>query len=123
GGEGFAPDDFGGRWLAAARPVAETDWVAIVQERYATAVAPAEEMRSELFLYAIAALAVGGGLIVIFWYFVTQALTERSRTGQRRGTPLSERSVTGRDTTRRDASHRETPVREAPPRDVISPVA
>lgn len=84
GTAGFAPSEYGGRWLAAARPVGNTEWIAIVQERYVTAVAPAEKMRSELLLYAIAALAVGGGLVVTFWYFVTQALTERSIPGVRR---------------------------------------
>ncbi|MGC1272679.1 MAG: serine/threonine protein kinase [Planctomycetaceae bacterium] len=85
----FAPFEYGGQWLAAARPVGDTEWIAIVQERYVTAVAPAEKMRSELFLYAVAALAVGGGLVVTFWYFVTQALTERSIPGVRRPAPTS----------------------------------
>ncbi|HEX6984870.1 MAG TPA: serine/threonine protein kinase [Planctomycetaceae bacterium] len=84
GQPGFAPEEYGGRWLAAVRPVAGTDWLAVVQERHAAAIAPAERMRSELLLYAVAALAVGGGLVVTFWYFVTQALTERSATGTRR---------------------------------------
>jgi hypothetical protein len=78
GGPGFAPGEYGGRWLAAARPVAGTKWLAVVQEPYELAIAPAERMRSDLLLYAVAALAVGGGLIVTFWYFVTQALTQRT---------------------------------------------
>ncbi len=78
GQPGFAPDEFGGRWLAAAHPVTGTDWLVVVQEQYGDAIAPAERMRSDLLIYAIAALAVGGGLILMFWYFVTQALTERT---------------------------------------------
>ncbi len=89
---GFAPSEYGGRWLAAFRPVGNTEWIAVVQERYETAVAPAEKMRSELLLYAVAALAVGGGLVVTFWYFVTQALTERSTSGTRR-TPASTAAI------------------------------
>jgi hypothetical protein len=87
---GFDPEHYGGVWLAAVRPVAgtgetyETGWLAIVQERYDAAIAPAERMRSELLLYAVAALAVGGGLIVTFWYFVTQALRESSAMSRRR---------------------------------------
>ncbi|MBA3314616.1 MAG: protein kinase [Planctomycetota bacterium] len=78
GQAGFAPRLYGGRWLAAAQPVVGTEWLVLVQERYDSAIAPAERMRSDLLVYAVAALAVGGGLIVMFWYFVTQALTERS---------------------------------------------
>lgn len=76
----FAPEQYGGIWLAAAYPVTgtDTDWVALVQEQRNAAVASAERMRSQLFIYAGAALAVGGGLIVTFWYFVTQALAERA---------------------------------------------
>lgn len=80
---GFAPKEFGGTWLAAIRPVAETGWLAIVQERRSSAITPAERMRSDLLMYVLAALAVGGGLILTFWYFVTQALTDRSTTPQR----------------------------------------
>lgn len=71
--------EYAGIWLASAYPVAATDWVAIVQENRDSAVASAEKMRSQLFIYAGAALAVGGGLIVTFWYFVTQALAQRVR--------------------------------------------
>lgn len=71
--------EYGGVWLAAAYPVTATDWVALVQENRDSAVASAEKMRSQLFIYAGAALAVGGGLIVTFWYFVTQALAQRVR--------------------------------------------
>ena len=78
GQPGFAPGQFGGRWLAAAHRVTGTEWLVLVQEQYDDAIAPAERMRSDLLVYAIAALAVGGGLILMFWYFVTQALTERT---------------------------------------------
>ena len=80
----FAPEKYGGIWLAAAYPVAGTEWVALVQEQRDAAVASAERMRSDLFMYAGAALIVGGGLIVTFWYFVTQALAERGLRGNRR---------------------------------------
>jgi len=83
GQPGFAADSFGGRWLAAAHPVTGTEWLVLVQEQYADAIAPAERMRSDLLIYAIAALAVGGGLILMFWYFVTQALTERTNLAPR----------------------------------------
>lgn len=87
---GVAPRDFGGEWLAAFRPIVGTSeqatgWLAVVQERKDAVLAPAERMKTELLLYAVAALAVGGGLIVMFWYFVTQALTERAG-----GVPRSE---------------------------------
>lgn len=86
---GFAPDAYGGEWLAAFRPVAGTSrngtgWLAVVQERKDAVLAPAERMKSDLLLYAVAALVVGGGLVVTFWYFVTQALTERAGTLPRR---------------------------------------
>jgi len=74
---------YGGEWLAALRPVPGTSesgggWLAVVQERKEAVLAPAERMKSELLVYAAAALAVGGGLIVTFWYFVTQAITGRA---------------------------------------------
>jgi hypothetical protein len=83
GQPGFAPKEFGGRWLAAAHRVTGTEWLVLVQEQYEDAIAPAERMRSDLLIYAIAALAVGGGLILMFWYFVTQALTERTSVASR----------------------------------------
>lgn len=83
GQPGFAPAQFGGRWLAAADRVTGTEWLVLVQEQYDDAIAPAERMRSDLLIYAIAALAVGGGLILMFWYFVTQALTERTSVAPR----------------------------------------
>lgn len=79
----FAPEQFGGHWLAAARPVVGTEWLVLVQERRDSAIASAERMRSDLLVYAVAALAVGGGLILMFWYFVTQALTERTNISSR----------------------------------------
>lgn len=82
GTSGVAPEYRGG-WLAAFRLIPgtskqDTGWLAVVQERKDAVLAPAERMKTELLLYALAALAVGGGLIVMFWYFVTQALTERA---------------------------------------------
>jgi hypothetical protein len=83
-------ENYSGRWLAAFRPVVvnersegprETGWVVIVQEPYATAVQPAQDLGHKLVRYGLIALGVVIGVVTVLWGVVVIALNESSRFG------------------------------------------
>ncbi|MGH7128414.1 MAG: cache domain-containing protein, partial [Planctomycetaceae bacterium] len=69
---------YAGDWLAAFAPIGDTGWTVIVQERRQAALQPVDDMQHSLTRTGLWALAVGGGLILLFWYFVNRALSDRS---------------------------------------------
>ncbi|QDT38047.1 serine/threonine protein kinase [Stratiformator vulcanicus] len=73
----FGAAPYEGRWLAAFAPIEDTGWIALVQQRYDEVVRPVEQMRRSFARYGIAALICGAALILVLWYFVSQALTGR----------------------------------------------
>ncbi len=74
----FAPDQYGGTWLAALAHVPGTGWATVVQERKDTAMKSVEELRSRTMRSGIIALLIGCSLIGLLWYFVARALNERT---------------------------------------------
>ncbi|HJT36374.1 MAG TPA: protein kinase [Pirellulales bacterium] len=82
--------EYAGRWLAAIEPVEinvrpeasrDTGWAVIVQERYAAAIEPVEQLRDRLFWRAKLALAVVLLVVSATWAFVIVVLNESSRPG------------------------------------------
>jgi hypothetical protein len=83
------PESFGGEWLAAFAPVADTGWTVIVQERKAAALRPVAELRADMIEHGVVALVVSGALIGLLWYFVLRAINDRVlRMGPWRGDGL-----------------------------------
>lgn len=74
----FAPEQYGGTWLAALAHVPGTGWATVVQERKDTAMKSVEELRSRTMRSGIIALLLGCSLIGLLWYFVARALNERT---------------------------------------------
>ena len=68
---------YGGEWLAAFSPVGDTGWVAIVQERKASALRPVEELESRLYSWAVGAVLLGLGLVGGSWWMIVMLLNER----------------------------------------------
>jgi serine/threonine protein kinase len=73
--------EFTGEWLAAFSPIAETGWVAVVQERRSVAQRPVDAMQSDMVRFGLLALIVSGGLIGLLWYFVSRALGKHEPEG------------------------------------------
>jgi hypothetical protein len=59
--------------MAAFAPVRGTNWVAIVQEQRAAALAPVGEL-NRVFLFAgLAALGLFAVLLAVLWYLINRA--------------------------------------------------
>ncbi|QDT65012.1 serine/threonine protein kinase [Calycomorphotria hydatis] len=71
GWEGTSEDN---HWLAAFCPIRGPGWIAIVQERREEVVSPVNQMRTNFARFGVVGLLGGCGLIVLFWYFGSQAL-------------------------------------------------
>jgi hypothetical protein len=65
--------EFAGEWLAAFAPVAETNWVAIVQERRPAAIEPVQDVNAIFNQAQVIAVIVFGVLLAILWYFLNRA--------------------------------------------------
>lgn len=68
---------YGGDWIASFWPVTGTNWVAIVQEPRAPALAPVGQMWRSLPKYLIGGLVLCCVLIATLWLFVLRALGRR----------------------------------------------
>jgi eukaryotic-like serine/threonine-protein kinase len=68
---------FAGEWLAAFAPVAETNWVAIVQERRATAIEPVQNVEAIFYRAGAIAILVFGVLLAVLWYFLNRASSQQ----------------------------------------------
>ncbi|MBC8116538.1 MAG: cache domain-containing protein, partial [Candidatus Saccharimonas sp.] len=71
------PATYGGEWLAAFSPVGDTGWVAIVQERKLRALQPVEELKAQLYSWALGAVLLGLGLVAGSWWMIVMLLNER----------------------------------------------
>lgn len=67
-----------GDWLAAYWPVANTTWIAIVQEHKNSAIAPVAELKQRLWRYGLFGLVMCAVLAGALWYFISRLITERS---------------------------------------------
>jgi len=63
-------DNFQGQWLAAASPVGDFGWLAVVQERRDQALQPVAAMRNNVLTTWKIALTVSGLLLTSIWGFV-----------------------------------------------------
>ncbi|MBL8850449.1 MAG: serine/threonine protein kinase [Planctomycetaceae bacterium] len=70
---GKVADEFSGEWLAAFARVQGFDWLAIVQERRATAIEPVQRINEIFFQAGCVAIVVFGVLLAILWYFLHRA--------------------------------------------------
>ena len=66
-------DAYRGDWLAAAAPVGETGWLAIVQERRESTVQPVDNLRRVFLRAGYWSLGVFSALLVLLWYLLNRA--------------------------------------------------
>lgn len=71
---------FGGEWLAAISPVGNTGWIAIVQERKQTALAPMNSVQNVLLRYGALGMAVSCLLIAGSWMVLSRIFLFRKQT-------------------------------------------
>ncbi len=71
-------DNFQGQWLAAASPVGNFGWLAVVQERRDRALQPVFAMRSNVLTTWKIALTVSGLLLTGIWAFVLISIGKTS---------------------------------------------
>ncbi|MEZ6055337.1 MAG: protein kinase [Planctomycetaceae bacterium] len=65
--------DFAGQWLAAAAPVGNTGWIAVVQERRDVALKPVDELRRVFVRAGFSAICVFSLLLGLLWYLIHRA--------------------------------------------------
>ncbi|MCA9095223.1 MAG: protein kinase [Planctomycetaceae bacterium] len=70
--------DYAGDWLAAYWPVANTSWIAIVQEHKSAAIEPVARLKEKLFRFGLFGLLLCAVLATSLWYFILRLITERS---------------------------------------------
>jgi hypothetical protein len=66
---------FEGEWLAAAAPVGDTGWLAVVQERREMTVRPVDELRQVFVRAGFWSLAIFSGLLILMWHLIQRAAT------------------------------------------------
>ena len=71
-------DDFQGQWLAAASPIGDFGWLAVVQERRDQALQPVAAMRNNVLKTWKIALTVSGLLLTGIWGFVLLSIGRTS---------------------------------------------
>lgn len=64
---------FTGEWLAAAAPVGDTGWLAIVQERRDHTVQPVDNLRQVFQRAGFWALGIFGVLLMVLWFLIRRA--------------------------------------------------
>lgn len=65
--------EYGGEWLAAAAPVGQTGWLAIVQERRDITVQPVDNLRRVVVRAGLLSLGIFSGLLLLLWYLIHRA--------------------------------------------------
>lgn len=93
----FAPQEYGGEWLAAFSPIGDTGWIAIVQEPKAPVLQPVEELRERLMRTAAAGIALVTLLVGASWWMILWRVSDvRPRWWPRRaGSTPPETPLTG----------------------------
>ena len=74
----FAPETYGGEWLAAFSRVGNTKWVAVVQERKDAALRPVEELQARMRTSAFGGVLVVFGLVAGSWWLIVTLLNDRT---------------------------------------------
>lgn len=67
---------YGGKWLAAFRPVGDTGWIAVVQERRDEVEKPVEEMRQRMLGYVAGAVGLAVLTLAGTWWLLVSATNE-----------------------------------------------
>ena len=75
-------NNFQGKWLAAASPVGDFGWLAVVQERRDLALQPVAAMRNNVLKTWQIALTVSGLLLTGIWGFVLVSIGRTSTRGE-----------------------------------------
>jgi hypothetical protein len=65
--------EYDGEWLAAAAPVGQTGWLAIVQERRDITVQPVDNLRRVVVRAGLLSLGIFSGLLLLLWYLIHRA--------------------------------------------------
>ena len=65
--------EYDGEWLAAAAPVGNTGWMAIVQERRDNTVQPVESLRRVFLRAGVWSIGIFSGLLLLLWYLIQRA--------------------------------------------------
>jgi eukaryotic-like serine/threonine-protein kinase len=73
----YAPQEYGGEWLAAFAPVGQTGWIAVVQERRLPVLAPIEQLRDRLLAMGWTGFAVVTVLVLGCWGWIIMVINER----------------------------------------------
>ena len=69
-------EDYDDEWLAAVAPVSlggDRNWLAMVQERKGTALAPVKDLRQTFLVTGLWAGVVFSLLLIILWYLINRA--------------------------------------------------
>lgn len=64
---------FAGEWLAAAAPVGDTGWLAIVQERKGSTIQPVDNLRRLVVSAGVWSLAIFSSLLLLLWFLIRRA--------------------------------------------------
>lgn len=75
--ERFAPDRYGGDWLAAFAPVGETGWIAVVQERRSPVLEPVEHLRERLVSTGVWGILIVCSVVMACWWWIIVLLSDR----------------------------------------------
>lgn len=70
---GAVDPTYQGTWLAAAAPVGDTGWLAIVQERRDTTVQPVDNLRRVLVRAGFWSLGIFSALLLLLWHLIQRA--------------------------------------------------
>ncbi|REJ72612.1 MAG: serine/threonine protein kinase [Planctomycetota bacterium] len=65
--------EYAGAWLAVFAPVEDTPWVAVVQERSNTALAPIADVTNIFYQAGLVAILVFAVLLAVLWYLINRA--------------------------------------------------
>ncbi len=76
------PQKYSGRWLAAFCRVgeagwADTGWIAVVQERRAAAFRAMDDLRTRIWMFGLAAVAIVVALVAGCWWLIVRIVNER----------------------------------------------
>jgi hypothetical protein len=72
----FAPQQFGGTWLAAFSPVGDTGWIAVVQEPLAPVLRPVDQLQNRLLWNGVSGMALVAGLVAGGWWLILVGMND-----------------------------------------------
>jgi serine/threonine protein kinase len=72
----FAPQQYGGEWLAAFSPVGETGWLAVVQEPRGPVLRPVDQLRERLIWTGVGGMLLVSVLVAGVWWLILTPMQE-----------------------------------------------